>query len=245
MALGQLLQGLDLNEEVESHDLEASSGTNYINENGIFPVTIEKAFMTETKKGGVQLDVHFGGGNTINIRMFIVSVGKDGKRTTTCKMQGKTVSLPDFKLMKQLYFVATGEGKDLGDIKTKVETIKYKEYGEDIEVEAETIIDLIGKQVNIAIRLEEEYNYEDGEVDKTSLKVDSNGNTRYKKTLDDVYSSEGLHAIEIIKKSEPKLMKAKEAFLLSDKGIKRVKLELPEIEDEDGLALDDDEEINF
>ena len=154
--LGQLLQGLDLNEEVESHDLEVSSGTNYINENGIFPVTIEKAFMTETKKGGVQLDVHFGGANTINIRMFIVSVGKDGKRTTTCKMQGKTVSLPDFKLMKQLYFVATGEGKDLGDIKTKVETIKYKEYGKDIEVEAETIVDLIGKQVNIAIRLEEE-----------------------------------------------------------------------------------------
>ena len=112
-----------------------------------------------------------------------------------------------------------------------------------IEVEAETIIDLIGKQVNIAIRLEEEYNYEDGEVDKTSLKVDSNGNTRYKKTLDDVYSAEGLHAIEIIKKSEPKLIKAKEAFLLSDKGIKRVKLELPEIEDEDGLALDDSDEI--
>lgn len=241
--LGSLLKGIvTVSQEEAISELESGSSTNYIKEGGVYATTIEKAFMTETKKGGVQLDLHFSGENAINMKLFIVSM-KNGNRVTTCSVKGKTVSLPDFKLLKQLYFVAVGEAKDLGEIETKVETIKYKEYGKDVEVEGETIIDLIGKEVYIAIRAEEEYNYENGEEDKTSLKVDKNGDVRYKLSLDDVYSKDGLHAIEIIKEQEPKLMKAKEEFLKSDKGIKRVKLELPE---EDVVeATDDLDDLEF
>ena len=240
--LGNLLKDIEVVSKEEAlNDMSNNSGSSFITEGGVYPTTIINAFMTETKKGGVQLDLHFGGANSINVRLYIVSV-KNGKRVTTCTVQGKTVSLPDFKLLKQLYFVATGEAKDLSEIETKVETIKFKEYGKDVEVDGEVLVDLIGKEVNIAIRLEEEYNYEDGETDKTSLKVDGNGDVRYKKNLDDVYSIDGLSALEIVKKEEPKAMKAKEAFLASDKAIKRVKLEMPE-EDSSTDIEDDNDDI--
>jgi hypothetical protein len=249
--LGQLLKNIEVvSEEVSSHDLEASGGVNYINDNGVYPVTIERAFMTNTKKGGVQLDLHFGGENVLNTRLYIVSKvqsGKDkGKMITTCKMQGKTVSLPDFKMLKQLYFVATTEAKDLSEIETKVETIKFKEYGKDVEVEGETLVDLIGKQINIAVRLEEEYAYdkETKSADKTELKTDKNGDIVYKKSLDDVFTIEGLHAVEVLKETEePKLMKKKEEFLASDKATKRLVLEIPEEEEIEEDELPDDLEF--
>lgn len=257
MALGSLLKGIEkVSEEVSANDMN-SGGSNFINTCGVFPVTIEKAFMTATKNGGVQLDVHFGGENILQHRFYIVTVKKDNKgkpiknedgepiRVTTCKMQGKTVSLPDFKTLKQLYFVATGEAKDLEEIETKVEDIKYKEYGKTVEVEGETLVDLIGKEVNIAVRLEEEYAWdkEAGETDKTQLKVNGNGDTIYKKSIEEVYSAEGLAAIEIIKETEPKMMESKRTFLEGDKGIKRVTLELPE--EEEVEIEDDEDEIEF
>ena len=77
--VSNLLSGIEkVDEEVSAHDLEVNSGGSFINECGIYPVTIEKAFMTPTKKGGVQLDLHFGGANIINTKLYIVS-NKNGK----------------------------------------------------------------------------------------------------------------------------------------------------------------------
>ena len=240
MALSELLSGIEaVSEEVSSHDLETGGGS-FINACGVYPTTIEKAFMTETKKGGVQFDIHFGGANSINIRLYIVSM-KNGKKITTCQMGGKTVSLPDFKMFKQIMFLATGKAQDLSEVATKTETIKYKDFGKDVEVEGETVVDLIGKDMQIGIRLEEQYNYEDGEVDKTSLKVNQNGDVVYKKSLESVFNADGFDTAEVIKNAEePKAIKSKIAFLESDKGIKRVKLEAPEEEE-----IEEEEELDF
>jgi len=238
--LSKLLSGIEaVSDEVSSHDLEVSGG-GYINQCGVYPTTIEKAFMSNTKRGGVQLDVFFSGANKIDITLYIVSK-KNGKLITTCQMGGKTVSLPAFKMFKQIMFLATGKAQDLSEVKTKVETIKYKKFGKNVEVEAETLVDLIGKELQIGIRLEEQYNYEDGETDKTSLKVNSNGDVLYSKELESVFNVNGFDAQEMIKDAEEaKAIKSKIAFLESDKGIKRVKLEAPEVEEGEAKEEEDD-----
>ena len=256
MAVSKLLSGIKkVSEEVSSHDLEVSGGSNFINACGVYPVTIEKAFITGTKNGGVQLDLHFGGANSLNTRLYIVTVEKDKKgkpvldedgnptKITTCKMQGKIVSLPDYKTFKHIIFLATGKGQELSEMTVKEETIKYKDFGKNIEVEAETIVDLIGKEIQIGVRLEEQYNYEDGETDKTSLKVNQNGDVVYKKVLESIFNAGGFDAAEVIKNAEePKAIKSKIAFLESDKGIKRVALEAPEVEESEDA---EEEELDF
>lgn len=229
--------------EVEGNDLENNSGSSFIKEGGVYKVTVDKAFISQTKKGGLQVDLIFAGDNIWQETLYIASM-KNKKLTTTCKMGGKTVSLPSFKLFKQIMFLATNEPVDISTIETVEETIKYKAYGKDVEVDGETITALIGKEFTIAVRAEEEYNYEDGEVDKTSLKVDSDGNTRYKLSLYDVYNEDGLNAIEVVQEAEePKAMIKTEEFLKSDKGIRRVVLELPEMEEDE--IEDENDELEF
>jgi len=241
--LSKLLSKVEaVDEEVSSHDMEVGGGSNYISECGVYPTTIEKAFMSNTKKGGIQLDLHLGGANKIDFTLYIVSM-KNKKLITTCQMQGKTVSLPDFKMFKQLYYLATGEGLDLHEMETTEETIKYKAYGKDVTVEAETITQLIGKEIQVGVRLAEQWNYEDGETDKTSLKVNQNGDVVYKKELESIFNIDGFNAEEVLKDAtETKALDSKVKFLESDKGIKRVKLEEPEIED---VEEEDEDTLDF
>ena len=248
MALGSLLKKVEkVSKEVTANDMKSSGGSSFIKTGGVYNTTIQKAFMTETKKGGVCLNIHFGGDNLINLKLYIVSCvqsGKDkGNMITTCKMQGKTVSLPDFKMFKQLFYVATGEAKDLGEITTEVQTVKYKEYGQSKEEEAEVMVELEGKELNIAIRQEEEYAWDsDNKVtDRTALKVDDDGNPRYSLSLDGVYTIGGLSAMEAIKEKPAKDMEAKKEFLSGDKAIKTVKLELLDIPDEP----EEEDELDF
>jgi len=201
---------------------------------------IERAFIIETKKGGVEFNLHLSGDNLFNVKTYPVIV-KNKKKVTTYTYKGKTQSLADYKMLKQLIFVATGKGQELPDIKLKEEEITFKEYGEDVTLDVATLVDLIGKEIQYGVRCEEQYNYEDGETDKTQIKIDDDGNPRYKMSLFSVYSSEGKNPLEIIKKEEPTQIEKDKEFLLSAKGIKKVTLELPE-EDEDEP---EDESIDF
>ncbi len=230
---------IETSEEVTKNDMDSNQGGGFIDKGGVYYTTIEKAFLTKTKKKGIACNLIFGGSNAINLVLYIVS-NKGGKLITTCQMNGKTVSLPDFKMFKQLYFVATGEALSLEDMKTKEETISYKNYGKTVEVEGETIIDLIGKDLYIAIREEEKYAYTNGEVDKTDIARDSNGNPYYDKKLYGVFTKDGLAPIEVLKEKEPKMMKDTENFLNSDKAIKRVKLE-----ETKETEIDEDDKIDF
>ena len=227
--------------EASKDDLKSGGSGSFINAGGVYPTTIEKAFMTETKKGGIKLDLMFGGANKIDIELYIISK-KGGKLITTCKMGGKTVTLPSYKMFVQLYYIITGKAPKLSELNLEEETIKYKKFGKDITVEADTLVDLIGKEVNIGIRLEEQYDYEDGETVKSRLKTNQNGDVVYSKELESVFSKEGLSAQEVAKGVEEGTeMKSKDEFLRGDKGIKRVKLEAPEVEESE----DEDDEVDF
>jgi len=234
---------VDETEEQSAHDMENGGGSSFINECGVYPTTISKAFLTETKKGGIKLDLMLGGDNMIDLELYVISK-KAGKLITTCKIQGKTVSLPSYKLFKQLYFIATGVGLDLKDMELKTETIKYKKYGKDVEVEGDTIVQMIGKEIQVGIRLEESYAYEDGETDKTQLRTNKNGDVVYDKELHSVFSKDGFSPMEVVSEAEEtKEIENEKKFLASDKGIRRVKLEFPDEPEEEGE--DTDEEIDF
>lgn len=225
--------------ETTSEDLKSGGGA-FIKEGGVYPVTIEKAFLTQTKKGGVKLDLMFGGANKIDIELYIISK-KNGKLITTCEMGGKTVTLPSYKTFVQLYYIVTGKAPKLSELKLEEEVIKFKKFGKDVEVKADTITELIGKELNIGVRLEEDYAWEDGAVDKSQLKTNQNGDVVYKKELESVFSKEGLSAQEIAKgATEGVEMKSKDEFLRGEKGIKRVKLEKPE-----PIEVEPDDEIDF
>ncbi len=232
--------------EVAAHDLESGMSGGFVNTNGVFKFKIEKAFLQQSKSGGVQLELFLGGDNRLESTLYVVSK-KNGKLTTTYSYQGKTASLGDYKTFKQLYFVATGEPLALSEIDTTVETIKYKKFGKDIEVEAETIDALIGKELQMAIRLKAEYAYDNDakETDKTAHRTNSDGDLVFKKEIDGVYDVDGFSPLEILgKDDEAKEVEAKKLFLASDKATYYPKLEEAEveIEEEEEIVLD---EIKF
>ena len=243
--IDNLLSGLTIDAEVASHDLETGGNGSFIKDGGVYPTTIERAFMSKSKSGGVQLDIHFGGANIYNSRSYIAVVDKKTKKLkNTCIMQGKTVTLPDFVILKQLYFLACDEGLDIHEMEVTVEDLEFKEYGKTVKVEGvQTITNLIGKEVQIGVRLEEKYNYEDGETDKTQLKTNQNGDVVYDKTLESVFNKDGFDTAEMIKEAdEPKAIESKKAWLTGDKGIKRVKLESPEAEE---VIEEEEDDLDF
>lgn len=244
MSLELLFQDVDTgSEELAKEELSNNSGSSFVNSCGVFKGTIERCFVTETKKGGVCLNLHIGGENIYTTKLYPVII-KDGKKVTTYSVKGKTQSLADYKMLKQLVFVATGKGQELKDIKIETQDISYKEYGKDVTVNGGMLTELVGKEIQFGVRLEEQYNYEDGEVDKTALKTNNNGDVVYDKKLFSIYSIEGKTALEIVKKEEAKQVEKDKEFLASDKGIRRVKLEVPEIEDVEDV-VDDSDEIDF
>jgi hypothetical protein len=245
MSLANLFSDIqEVSEELKNEELENKSGGGFVTTNGIYKSTIERAYVTATKKGGVQFDLHLTGDNLINFRLYPVS-NKNGKKVTTYTYKGKTQSLQDYKMLKQIVFCATGKGQELEDIKIEEQDIEFKEYGKAVKLTVGMLTDLVGKEIQYGVRCEEEYNYEDGETDKTSIKTDDEGNPRYKKVLFSVYSALGKTPIEIIKKEDSIQLAKDKEFLLSDKGIKRVKLEAPEFEDGETTIDINDEDIPF
>lgn len=251
MSLEQLFQDVDTgSEELAQEELSNNTGSVFVKDNGIYKGTIARCFVTETKKGGVCLDLHIEGDTVYQTKIYPVSGKKDKKgnivKMTTYTVKGKTQSLNDYKMLKQLVFVATGKGQELKDIKIEEQDMEFKEYGKDVSITAGVLTELVGKDIQFGVRCEEEYNYEDGETDKTAIKTDDDGNPRYKKSLFSVYSAEGKTALEVVKKEDATQLEKDKEFLLGDKGIKKVKLEVPEIEGLDDVEENEDsEEIDF
>lgn len=238
-----LLAGISTDVEVEVNDLKDRQGSSFIDKNGIYTATIEQAILHKTKSKGVCCTLLFRGENSIDIDLYIVSF-KNKKLTTTCIMGGKTVSLPDYKLFKQMYAVATGEAKPLEELDVKEDVVKYKKFGKDVKLEGETVVDLIGKTIQLGISLQANYawNAEDKEVDKTEYSVDRNGDVRLTPNLDSVFNTDGFSAEEIITEAtEAKVIVSKKTYLESDKAIYYPKLEEKEVEEEEVVEeIEDD-----
>ena len=227
----------DVKTEEVSVEVLKSSGTSFINDNGVYVTTISNAFITQTKKGGLALNIFFKGENSMDTVLYIASKRKG--EVTTNMTNGKP--LEAYKQFIQLMYLATGELKDIHEIETKEETIKYKAYGKDVKVQGEVVTALVGLDLQIGVRLSESYNYEDGETDKTSLRTDNNGDVAYGKDLDSIFSKEGFSAGELMSGKEVASdIESKIKFLSSDKATKRVKLEAPEVDENEIEEIEED-----
>ncbi len=247
----KLLSGIvAVDAEVEAHDMEDRQGGSFINKNGLYKTTIEKAFIHVTKSKGRVCTVLFRGANTVDIDLFIVS-NKKGKLITTCVQQGKTVTLQAYKLFKQLMVVVTGELSLIDEVMVEEETIKYKKFGKDVKVKGEVITALTGKEIQIGITLKANYEWDKEEEaeDKTQYKTDNNGDIRYDKELDSVFNIGGFSAEEILTDAEEaKSIEAKKKYLESDKAIYHPKLEESEAKEDDVTTEttdDSDDELDF
>ena len=115
--------------ELQKEELSAkSTGSKYVNGAGVYSGTIERAYLTETKKGGVALNIHIGGESIADFVIYPVRKDKNGKKVSTQEYNGKTSSISDYLLLKQFVFCATGKGQALEDIKLVVEEIKFKKF---------------------------------------------------------------------------------------------------------------------
>jgi hypothetical protein len=178
--------------------------------------------------------------------MFPINIdAKTGKKTTTQTYKGKVSTNGDYKLFKQLMYVTGNAVVEMDKVKTEVKMITYKSYGKDIVEEVALLTDLTDKELYIGIKASCEYNYEDGETDKTSYKVDRDGNLRYKLSLNSVYDSNGKNPKEMIQEGEATQMDKDHTWLTSDKSIWKPKLEEVEFEEEVSEDAIPSDEIAF
>ena len=242
-----LLEDVQMEEVVEgkeNRDLEGSAGINFIKTGGVYKTTIERAFLKPTKKKGLSLGIHTKGDNVVQLMLFPINIDKKtGKRTTTNTFKGKTTTNGDFKLLKQLLFVCGESVSELKDMKVKEEEITYKAYGKEVTETVLLLTSCTDKEIGIGVKGSYEYNYEDGETDKTSYKVDNEGTPRLKLSLNSVYNSKGKTPIEMIKKEESVQLAKDKLYLESEKSIYKPKLEESEVEVVDSEV--EDMEIPF
>lgn len=245
MSLLELFKDIDCGtEELKEKEFEGNGiGGGFVKSGGIYKGTIERAFVTETKKGGVQFDLHITGESMFNYRAYPVIVDKKTKKkVTTYTYAGKTQSLADYKLLKQVIYVATGELQELETLKLEEQEIKFKEYGKDVTMTVGMIVDLVGKEIQYAVREEEQYDYEDGETIKSRIKTDDDGNPRYKLTMLNTYSKDGKTALEMVKQTDAEQIEKDREFLSGPKAIKKVKLD---VEETDSVTDEPEDEIDF
>ena len=225
-----LLSDVNTEEVIGNEDLVTSTGINFISQGGVYSTTIERAFLKETLKGGASLHVHTKGDNVIQLMAFPINVDKKGKKTTTSEYKGKTTTNQDYKIFKQLFYVTGNAVVELNDVKKEVQTITYKSYGVDVTEEVLMLTDLTDKELHIGLKAKYEYNYEDGETDKTCYKTDRDGNPRLSLSISKVYDNEGRTPMEMIKDVEAKDIEGDREYLASEKAIYKPKLEEAEEE---------------
>jgi len=239
---------LQLEEGQIDSDLESSGGgVNFVNTGGVFKGTIERAFLEPTKNGGISFTLHTKGDSVYQTTLFPFNKDKKtGKITTTNTYNGKVTTNSDFKLLKQLYYVATGELlSSVKDIKTKVEDITFKSYGKDVKKKVAIVTALTDKDIHFGIRRKAKYAWDKDaeEQDRTQYATNKDGDLVYDLTLFSVYDSKGRTAEELVKGKDAEKHIKDDEYLSSDKSIYRPNLE--ESEDVPFNTDDTEDEIDF
>ena len=181
--------------EVSEASMEVqSAGGNYVKKNGMYKGTIERAFLDKTKNGGYVANIHITGESTISLSLYIINKDKKTKKLVIDgTYNGKVITNTDAINLLQLYYICEGKLVNLLDLPLEEEEITYKEYGKDVTKEVMTLVGLAGNDVTYSATAKEQYNYEDGEEDKTALKTDKNGDLVYALKLLRFYNEDNLN----------------------------------------------------
>ena len=234
-------------EEVEASEQSMevqNQGGNFVKKNGMYKGTIQRAFLSETKNGGYVANIHIGGANTINLSLYIINKDKKTKKLVIDgNFKGKTIKNLDAVNLLQLFYISEEKLVSLLDLPLKEEEITYKEYGKDKTENVHTLVGLAGQEISFSLTAKEQYNYEDGEEDKTTLKTDKNGDLVYQLKLLRFYNGEDNKVpSEMIKGLDSEQYNKDKEYVESTKAIKKLELEDVSFEADNDI---DDDDISF
>lgn len=149
------------NNAVTEAEIKDYTGGGFINESGVYNMKIEKAFARVSDGGAIGIVIQYGGDAMLENTMWITN--KEG--LTYFNKNGKDMPMPAYVDAKKLNYLLTGEMfKSITEIKTEQRVIKWYKYADDpsdeskkkkvdIELEAEVLVDWIGKEVKLLIQM--------------------------------------------------------------------------------------------
>jgi hypothetical protein len=145
-----------------SADVEQPStdtlGGGFILNSGLYPMTIDLAYLGETEKGAKSVTLHFktADGSKKNFRNTIYLTSGKAKGQLYYYLGGKNkdkkIILPDRQKAEQLSQITTG--KEFSDLSTELKTVKLWNFDAKAEVptEVKVVTELLGKQILLGIR---------------------------------------------------------------------------------------------
>lgn len=209
--MSSILSKLIETQEVSSQEVKDYSGSSFIKESGEYNFTIKKAFVTESKNGAIGIVTEFEGDAILEETFWITNADKE----TYYERNGKKFPMPSYVDVKKLNYVCTGEMlTELSAIKTEQRLIKHYKYVDDPEnegkkkrvddnIEADTLVDWIGKEVKLTIQMVQKEGW-----DKQAKKPNGQGAvTKEGEPITDpviigFFNTDGFSAVESYKKAE-------------------------------------------
>lgn len=149
------------NQQTLNVELKDASGSKFINNSGVYELTVEKAFAIQSSGGAIGITVSFIGDASYEHTFWITN--KEGK--TYYSMNGKDMALPGYIETKKLNYLLTENMlTSVADIKTENRIIKWYKYVDDVEnegkkkkvdanIEAEVLVDWIGKKAKFLFQM--------------------------------------------------------------------------------------------
>jgi serine/threonine-protein kinase RIO1 len=133
-------------------------GGGFILNSGLYPMTIDLAYLGETPKGAKSVTLHFkaADGSKKNFRNTIYLTSGKAKGQLHYYLGGKNkdkkIILPDRQKAEQLSQITTG--KEFSKLETELKTIKLWNFDAKAEVptEVEVVTELLNKQILLGVR---------------------------------------------------------------------------------------------
>lgn len=150
-----LLDKLDVGSDVEGQNEDFIPGGNFVLDTGIYPMTIELAYMGESRKGALNVTAWFKevDGNRTHRETFYVTSGKEKgqSNTYTDKRSGKKRLLPGMEAINQLAVITTGQ--PLSAQTPAAKTVKLWDFEERKELpkEVPVLTDMLQKPVLVCV----------------------------------------------------------------------------------------------
>lgn len=148
---------------VDANNVEDYNGGGFINESGIYELTIKRAWTIESANGAIGIHVEFTGEGSLEQDIWMTN--RDGQ--TYYNRNGKDVAMAGYVQMKKLNYVATGNFlTSLSQLNVSQQLVKTFDRVDDpenegkkkrveVEKEVEYITDWAGKELKVGIQMKE------------------------------------------------------------------------------------------
>ena len=148
-----LLDKLSVGSDVEGQDEDFIPGGNFTLDTGVYPMTIELAYLGESQGGAMNVTVWLKetNGNRTHRETFYVTSGKAKGQKNTYTRNGKTRLLPGMEAMNQMSIIATGN--PLSAQTPEEKTVKLWDFEERKELpkQVPVLTALLQKRLDVCI----------------------------------------------------------------------------------------------